>query len=206
MSHLPRVPLAVLALVALGAAACNETPSPTAAEEALGEPLALATAAPEQSGPIVFRFEQDDQCFTTPFTDSRNGMGSFQCFIDVVSLCEGDPQFFTQATQVVYPALPEDVVVRLERADEMYVAIGKESFVSHRGSCADFLGNLVADGAARRMETDNDVNATGTRANAWGWMLHGVLDLAEGGQARYQEILRAGGPNPVYRIDLTPIE
>jgi hypothetical protein len=37
-------------------------------------------------------------------------------------------------------------------------------------------------------------------------MLHGVLDLAAGGQARYQEILRAGGPNPVYRIDLIPIE
>jgi hypothetical protein len=128
--------------------------------------VSLATAPPEQSGPIVIRFEQENQCITTPFTDSRNGMGSFQCFIDVVSLCEGDPQFFTQATQVVYPALPEDVVVRLERADAMYVAIGKESFLDHRGSCADFIGNLVADGAAQRMETDNDQFQQGTRANA----------------------------------------
>lgn len=133
-------------------------------------------------------------------------MSSFQCFIDVVSACEGNPQFFTQTTQIVQPPLSAEVLIRLERTDEMFVAVGKESFLNHRGSCEDFLGNRVADGVAKRRKTDNDQLGSGTRTNAFGWMLHGVLDRAEGGQARDSEIFRAGGPNPVYRIDLRPID
>lgn len=202
--------IGALALVAtLGLAACQDGAAPTAPESGratLVGPLA-AEGPPAESGPIVVRFEQGDQCLTTPFTDEENGYGSFQCFVDVVAACEANPQFFTQETQVVHPPVGSDVLVRLERTDEMYVAIGKESFLTHRGSCENFLGNLVADGVAMRRETDNDLLGAGSRTNAWGWMLIGVLDLAEGGRARYREILRvAGEANSAYTIDLDPID
>lgn len=112
-----------------------------------------------------------------------------------------------QETQIVQPPLDSDVIVRLERTDEMYVALGEESWLGNQASCANFLGNLVADGIAMRRETDNDQLASGTRTNAFGSMLQGVLDLAEGGQARYREILRVGdGHNDTYEIDLEPID
>lgn len=201
----------LLALAALGTSACEDRAAPTAPEgpeaQAVAETTLHADGPPAESGPIVVRFEQDDQCFTFPAPDSKSGLFSFQCFIDVGSLCEGDPQFFTQETQIVQPPLDSDVIIRLERTDEMYVALGEESWLGNQGSCQDFLGNLVADGVAKRRETDNDQLGSGTRTNAFGWMLHGILDLAEGGQARYREILRvAGGHNSTYTIDLEPID
>lgn len=209
-AYLQRTLIRALPMIALaGIVACEGNGSPTApsGDAETTETVLRAEGPPTPSGPIVIRFEQDDQCLAFPATDQVNGYGSFQCFIDIVAACEGDPQFFTQETQIVHPPVGADVLVRLERTEEMYVAIGEESFLSHRGSCEDFLGNLVADGVAMRRETDNDQLAAGTRTNAWGWMLHGVLDLAEGGQARYREILRvASGANATYTIDLDPID
>lgn len=201
----------LLALAAFGASACEDGATPTApdgpAVQAAGQTTLHADGPPAESGPIVVRFEQEDQCIFLPVSDSKSGLFSFQCFIDVGSLCEGDPQFFTQETQIVHPPLDSDVFIRFERTDEVYVALGEESWLGNQGSCGDFLDNLVADGVAMRRETDNDQLASGTRTNAWGWMLHGVLDLAEGGEARYREILRvAGGHNSTYTIDLEPID
>lgn len=209
-AHLHRTLMRALPLAALaGIVACEGDGSPTAPSDSVEttETDLRAEGPPTASGPIVIRFEQEDQCFAFPATDQVSGYGSFQCFIDIVAACEGNPKFFTQETQVVQPPVGAGVLVRLERTDEMYVAIGEESFLDHRDSCEDFLGNLVAEGVAMRRETDNDQLASGTRTNAWGWMLHGVLDLAEGGQARYREILRvASGANATYTIDLDPID
>ena len=62
-----------------------------------------------------------------------------------------------------------------------------------------------AEGEARLQYTDNDYDVSGSRANSFGWRVHGILDLAAGGRARYLDRLH-GILRPTGAFDFTVSE
>ena len=62
-----------------------------------------------------------------------------------------------------------------------------------------------AEGEARLQYTDNDYDVSGSRANSFGWRVHGILDLATGDRARYLDRLH-GILRPTGAFDFTVSE
>lgn len=192
---------------------CESTDHPTepATASDAASPL-FAEGPPEQSGPIVYRTENDGYIFVHPLmSDRRSGLWSFHASFDFGSFCRGDGLHeYPTFEQLVDAAAVEEVRMRLSRADELYTAIATQNFNTIY-TCDDLFAALVADGMATWQSTDNDLFYSGTRTNAFGHNARGVLNLAAGGQARYSEVARysiGGGGNAtlVYQINLDPID
>jgi hypothetical protein len=213
----PNVLERALVAVVLGAAAlaagCDDVHDPVEPPVAAdtGAP-SFAGSPPEQSGPIVYRTNNDGYIFVHPLmTDRRSGLWSIHASFDFGSFCRGEGiHEYPTLEQLVDVAAMEEAVMRLSRADELYTAVATQSF-NTIGTCPELLEALVADGTATWQNTDNDLFASGSRTNAFGHNARGILDLAAGGQARYSEVARysiRGGGNAtlVYQINLDPID
>jgi hypothetical protein len=214
----PKLAGLFLTATALGTA-CDEPVAPLEPETGpvSSRPL-LSEGPPEQSGTVVFRMANDDYLFIHPlFPDRRSGLWSLHSSVDFGSLCRGQGlNVLPVREQIVDVQSTEEVIKRLGSAPDLYTAVGTESFLTI-ATCSDLFERLLADGTATWQNTDNDLFASGTRTNAFGHTMQGILDLVGGGQARYYEVSRVSvgddqsnddlrHGNIVYQISLEPLD
>lgn len=158
-------------------AACGETPTqtPTMVEA----PVAMNFVnAPEVSGVVT----RGDGILGMSWIDPDTGLRIILGF-DPEELCAGNFNFAVVPTQFV----------GVNDSREMWVY--RTSVQTTVWDLFDFDCELFADaepiavGESRVTYHDNDFSSIQegeTHQNAWGWNVHGILDLAAGGRARLQ--------------------
>lgn len=119
--------------------------------------------------------------------------------------CNGSGDFEVLDWQIV--AHSAGAVNTLIRAGEVNVHIYEPAAFIALLDQGDFCGAVslprLAQGQARLQYTDNDFSISGSRANSFGWRIHGVLsDLVNGGYARYFDLLQ-GVLRPTGDFDFT---
>lgn len=132
-----------------------------------------------------------------------------------VPFCNGNGDFEVLDWQTV--AHSSGAVNTMIKAGEVNVHIYEAAAFIALLDQGDFCGAVslprLAGGQARLQYTDNDFDVSGSRANSFGWRIHGVLsDLVNGGEARYfdrlQGVLRPTGDFDftATRVELTPLQ
>jgi hypothetical protein len=188
------VPL-TLAVLVLG---CQDGNGPTTAESA---PLAEQPLASE-----VFRNDLSDGflvhitpevTFTvglvSPIEDLPECDGTFD-------LVETDSRGFNQLVET--PPGPEKFMTRITGTVVLYDV----SLFELEDIC-DLADHLVGTGRGTFTSTDNSLTGVGPGTNAFGFMLNAILDLVDGGRAKFHAVVRfAGSAEPlVEKVELKPI-
>ncbi|HYC30811.1 MAG TPA: hypothetical protein VEB59_00905 [Gemmatimonadales bacterium] len=119
--------------------------------------------------------------------------------------CAGGDDFEVLDWQTV--AHESGPVSTLIRAGEVNVHVYESAAFGALFESGDLCGAISlprrAEGRARLQYTDNDFDVSGSRANSFGWRVHGIVDdLAAGTRARYLDRLH-GVLRPTGAFDFT---
>lgn len=180
--------------------ACDQATTPP--------PLSLSIAdAPATSGRVV-RFQAGFFAFLNfdPSTNLQSVIGlPADPTTSGAAFCDGAGEFEILDWQtVVHGSGAENTLIQAGSVNvHVYDAAAFGAAFEADGLCAAVSLPRLAQGQARLQYTDDDFNVSGTRANAFGWRLHGILDdLQRGRQVRYFDLLE-GVFRPTGSFDFT---
>ena len=195
-----RIPITVALLGAL-TASCGEV-APTASDETLPGPSFNFSNGPTNPGPFVVRGNFNAFLLNANSDGSLvsvNGLGTLDPNQSVV--CGGATIFdLVEFQDIENPSGALNELDKQEGTKHIYADAA--TFFSQLSLCDALNLPRLAEGRGQLVATDNDLQVSGTRANAFGFRMQGTLDdLVNGGKAHYNEVLQLLiGKNGSFRV------